>query len=99
MSKLCLLPLIQIKLQILLLLLSYKDVSKIKKNVNLATLDRQIVSKNLTISARWTPSNDLAILEVKLLAIKMTLSNAGDVMLMSSSQRQEDTCYIQYSAY
>jgi hypothetical protein len=59
------------------------------KNVNLATLDHQIVSKNLAISACRTPSNDLAILEAKLLAIKMTLSNAGDVMLTSSSQRQE----------
>jgi hypothetical protein len=29
----------------------------------------------------------------------MTLSNAGDVMLTSSSQRQGDTYYIQYSAY
>jgi hypothetical protein len=84
--KLGLLPLIQIKLQILLLLLSNKDVTKLQ-NVNLATLDRQIISKNLAISARRTPSNDLAILEAKLLAIKMMLSNAGDVMLMSSSQK------------
>ncbi len=86
MRKLGLLPLIQIKLQILLLLLSNKDVTKLQ-NVNLATLDRQIISKNLAISARRTPSNDLAILEAKLLAIKMMLSNAGDVMLMSSSQK------------
>ncbi len=98
MRKLCLLPLIQIKLQILSLLLSNKDVAKLQ-NTNLVTLDCQIVSKNLAISACRTPSNDLAILEAKLLAIKMTLSDAGDVMLMSSSQRQEDTCYIQYSAY
>jgi hypothetical protein len=76
----------QIKLQILSLLLSNKDVAKLQ-NVNLATLDPQIVSKNLAISARRTPSNNLAILEAKLLAIKMTLSNAGDVMLTSSSQK------------
>ncbi len=86
MRKLCLLPLIQMKIQILSLLLSDKDVAKLQ-NVNLATLDHQIVSKNLAISVRRTPSDDLAILEAKLLAIKMTLSNAGDVMLTSSSQR------------
>jgi hypothetical protein len=85
--KLCLLPLIQTKLQILSLLLSNKDVAKLQ-NVNLATLDRQIISENLEISARWTPSDDLAILEVKSLAIKMTLSDAGDVMLTSSSQNE-----------
>jgi hypothetical protein len=68
-------------------------------HVNLATIERQIVSKNLAISFHWTKSDDLAMLEAKLLAIKMMLSNAGDVMLTSSSQRQEDTCYIQYSAY
>jgi hypothetical protein len=34
-----------------------------------------------------------------LLAIKMMLSNAGDIMLTSSSQRQGDTCYVQYSIY
>jgi hypothetical protein len=67
--------------------------------VNLATIDQQIVSKKLAISVRQTKSDDLAIKEAKLLAIKMTLSNAGDVMLTSSSQRQEDTCYTQYSAY
>jgi hypothetical protein len=67
--------------------------------VNLATLDCQIVSKKLAISFHRTKSGDLAISEAKLLAIKMMLSNAGDVMLTSSSQRQEDTCYIQYSAY
>jgi hypothetical protein len=66
---------------------------------NLATIDCQIISKNLVISFRWTKSDDLAILEAIALAIKATLSNAGDVMLLSSSQRQEDTCYIQYSAY
>ncbi len=93
MRKLCLLPLVQIKLKILLLLLSDKDVTKLQ-NVNLATLDRQIVSENLGISVRRTPSNDLAILEAKLLAIKMTLSDAGEVMLMSSSLRRGDTCYI-----
>ncbi len=80
------LPLIQIKLHILLLLLSNKDVTK-SQNLNLATLDCQIVSKNLAISVCRTPSNNLAILEAKLLAIKMTLSNAGDVMLTSSSQK------------
>jgi hypothetical protein len=96
--KQCLLPLIQIKLQILLLLRSNKGAAKLQ-NVNLATIDCQIVSKNLAISVCRTPNNDLAILEAKLLAIKMTLSNAGDVMLTSSSQRQGDTCYIQYSAY
>jgi hypothetical protein len=69
-----------------LLLLSNKDVAK-SQNVNLATLDCQIVSKNLAISARRTPTDDLAILEAKLLAIKMMLSNAGDVMLASSSQK------------
>jgi hypothetical protein len=52
---------------------------------NLVTIDRQIVSKNLAISFRRTKSNDLAILEAKLLAIKATLINAGDVMLTSSS--------------
>jgi hypothetical protein len=66
--------------------------------VNLATLDRQIVSKNW-ISFCRTNSNDLAIKEAKLLAIKTTLSNAGDVMQMSSSQKQGDTCYVQYSTY
>jgi hypothetical protein len=66
---------------------------------NLANLDRQIVSKTLAISVRRTKSDDLAIKKAKMLAIKTMLSNAGDVMLMSSSQRQEDTCYIQYSAY
>jgi hypothetical protein len=69
-----------------LLLLSNKDVAKLQ-NVNFLTLDCQILSKNLAISVRRTPSKDLAILEAKLLAIKMALSNAGDVMLMSSSQR------------
>ncbi len=39
----------QIKLQILLLLLSNKDVNKLQ-NMNLATLDRPIISKNLAIS-------------------------------------------------
>ncbi len=86
MRKLCLLPLIQIKLQILSLLLSNKDVTKLQ-NMNLATLDCQIVSKNSAISVRRTPSDDLAILEAKLLAIKMMLSDAGDVMLTSSSRR------------
>jgi hypothetical protein len=41
----------------------------------------------------------LAIKEAKILAIKMTLSNADDIMLTSSSQRQGDTCHVQYSAY
>ena len=85
MRKQCLLPLIQLKLQILLLL-SNKDVAKLQ-NMNLATFDCHIISKNLAISVCGTPSNDLAILEAKLLAIKMTLSNAGDIMLTSSSQR------------
>jgi hypothetical protein len=98
MIEQCLLPLIQIKLQILSLLLSNKGVPKLQ-NMNLATLDHQIVSENLAIAVRQTPSKDLAILEAKLPAIKMTLSNAGDVMLTSSSQRQGDTCYIEYSAY
>ncbi len=66
---------------------------------NLATLDRQIISKNLAISVRQTKSDNLAIKEVKTLAIKTTLSNADDVMLTSSSQRQMDTCHVQYSAY
>jgi hypothetical protein len=66
---------------------------------NLATLDRQIVSKNLAIHVCRTTSDNLAIKEAKLLAIKATLSNADDVMLMSSSRRQKDTCYIQYSTY
>ncbi len=86
MRELRLLPLIQMKIQILSLLLSDKDVAKLQ-NVNLGTLDHQIVSKNLAISVCRTPSDDLAILEAKLLAIKMTLSNAGDIMLTSSSQR------------
>jgi hypothetical protein len=67
--------------------------------MNLATIDCQIVSEKLAISFCRTKGNDLAMLEAKLLAIKMTLSNAGNIMLTSSSQRQEDTCYIQYSAY
>jgi hypothetical protein len=66
--------------------------------MNLATLDCQIVSKDLAIFCRQTKSNDLAIFKAKLLAIKKTLSNAGDIMLTSSSQRQEDTCHVQYSA-
>jgi hypothetical protein len=61
---------------------------------NLATLDCQIISKNLAMSFRRTKSDDLAIKEAKLLAIKMTLSNAGDVMLTSLSQRQGDTCHV-----
>jgi hypothetical protein len=67
--------------------------------VNLAKLDLQIVSENLAISVRQIPSDHLAIEEAKLLTIKMTLSNAGDVMLTSSSQWRGDPCYIQYSAY
>ncbi len=98
MRKQCLLPLFQLKLQILSLLLSNKDVAKLQ-NVNLTTLDCQIVSKKLAISVRRITSTDLAIKEAKLLAIKMMLSNAGDVMLTSSSQRRGDACYIQYSAY
>ncbi len=68
-------------------------------NLSLATLDHQIVSKNLAIYVCWITSNDLAIEEVKLLTIKMILSDASDIMLMSSSRRQGDTCYIQYSTY
>jgi hypothetical protein len=52
--------------------------------MNLATIDCQIVSKNLAISVRRIASNNLAIKEAKLLAIKAMLSNAGEVMLMSS---------------
>jgi hypothetical protein len=66
---------------------------------NLATIGHQILSENLAISFRRTKSNDLAISEANMLAIKMTLSNAGDVMLTSSSQRQMDTCHVQYSTY
>jgi hypothetical protein len=66
---------------------------------NLATIDRQIVSKNLAISVCRTKSNNLAIKEAKLLAIKMMLRDADDVMLMSSSQRQGDTCHVWYSTY
>jgi hypothetical protein len=51
------------------------------RQYNLVTIGRQIVSKNLAISFRRTKSDDLAILEAKLLAIKAMLSNAGDVML------------------
>jgi hypothetical protein len=69
------------------------------RQYNLATIDRQIISKDLAIPVRRTKSNILAIKEAKLLAIKMTLSNAGDVLLMSSSQRQGDACHVQYSAY
>jgi hypothetical protein len=54
---------------------------------NLATIDCQIVSKNLAISVCRTKSNVIAKKEAKLLAIKMMLSNAGDIMLTSSSQR------------
>jgi hypothetical protein len=67
--------------------------------VNLATIDRQIVSKNLAISVCRTKSDDLEIKEAKMLAVKTMLSNADDVMLSSSSQRQGDTCHVQYSAY
>jgi hypothetical protein len=80
-------------------LASNKEVAKLLINGNLATIDCQVVSANLAIFVRRTKSDVLAIKEAKLLAIKMMLSNAGDIMLMSSSQRQEDTCYIQYSAY
>jgi hypothetical protein len=31
--------------------------------------------------------------------LKTMLRDAGGVMLRSSSQRQGDTCYVQYSAY
>jgi hypothetical protein len=62
-------------------------------------LDQQIVSKNLAISVHRTKSDDLAIKEAKTLAIKTTLSKAGGIMLTSSSQRQGDTCHVQYSAY
>jgi hypothetical protein len=55
------------------------------RQYNLATLDCQIVSENSAISHCRTTSNDLAINEVKLLTIKMMLSNAGDVMLTSPS--------------
>ena len=61
---------------------------------NLATLDRQIVSKNLAISFRRTKSDDLAIKEAKLLAIKMMLSNAGEVMVMSSKERGYMSCTV-----
>jgi hypothetical protein len=67
--------------------------------VNLARLDRQIASEDLAIFVRWTKSDDLAIKEAKTLAIEMTLSKAGGVMLTSSSQRQGDTCHVQNSAY
>jgi hypothetical protein len=50
------------------------------RHVNLTTIDHQIINKNLVISFCRTKSDDLAILEAKLLAIKMTLSNAGDVI-------------------
>jgi hypothetical protein len=66
--------------------------------MNLATLDCQIVSKNSAISVCRITSNNLAVKEAKLPAIKMMLSNAGDVMLTSSSQKRGDTFYIQYSA-
>jgi hypothetical protein len=55
------------------------------RHFNLATIDRHIVSEYLAISVRRTKSNELAILEAKLLGIKMMLSNAGGVMLMTSS--------------
>ncbi len=66
------------------------------QKVNLATLtlDRQIVSEYLATSVRRTTSNNLALTEAKSLAIKTTLSNAGDTMLMSSSQRQGYTCHV-----
>jgi hypothetical protein len=64
------------------------------RQYNLATLDRKIISKNLAISFCRTTSKDLAILEANLLAIKASLSNAGDVMLTSSSQWQWDTCHV-----
>jgi hypothetical protein len=40
---------------------------------NLATLDRQILSKYLAIHGRQITSNDLAMKNSKLLAIKMML--------------------------
>jgi hypothetical protein len=55
------------------------------RQYNLATLDCQIVSENLAIYVHRTKSNDLAIKEAKSLVIKMTLSNADDVMLTSSN--------------
>jgi hypothetical protein len=64
------------------------------RQYNLATLDCQIVSKNLAISDCRTKSDDLAIKEAKTLANKTMLSDANDVMLTSSSQRQGDTCHI-----
>jgi hypothetical protein len=58
-----------------------------------SNIDQQIVSKNSAISVCLITSKDLAMLEAKLLRIKMMLSDAGDVMLTTSSQRQENTCY------
>jgi hypothetical protein len=69
------------------------------RQYNLAIIDPQIVSKNLAISVCQTKSDNLAIKEAKLLEIKMMVSDAGDIMLTSSSQRQGDTCNVQYSAY
>jgi hypothetical protein len=69
--KQCLLPLIQLKLQILLLLLSNR--MSLIANMNLATLDHQIVSKYLAIHGRQITSNDLATKKSKSLAIKMML--------------------------
>jgi hypothetical protein len=43
--------------------------------VNLATVDCQITIEYLAIHGRQITSNDLAINEAKLLAIKMTLVN------------------------
>jgi hypothetical protein len=42
-------------------------------NVNLPTLDRQVISQYLAISVCRITSDDLAIKEAKLIAIKMML--------------------------
>ncbi len=71
MRKQSLLPLIQLKLHILLLLLSNRML--LIANINLATLDCQIVSKYLAIHGCQITSDNLATKNSKLLVIKMTL--------------------------
>ncbi len=64
--------------------------------MHLATLECQILSKALAIPNHQIASNDLAISERQITsnqddAYPCHLSNAGDAMLLSSSQGQGDT--------
>jgi hypothetical protein len=71
-------------------------------NVHLATLDRQIVSKSLATQDCQITSDNLAIQEGQIASDQIDSCPhdlAMLVMLTSSSLRQGDTCYIQYSTY